>query len=128
MVCQTWSAAVLFAGVLSRQESTSSQSLKERPSGPFCCTACAAMSHCVGASLMLATKSGGGAVCDAAEVTRCCQSSRLPWYFLYREVMKGAIWLTACGLFCPWAMLSALAPYQKPSGFRGLDWSRAIDI
>src|ERR1043166_9659662 len=98
IACQTWSAAALLAGVLSRQESTSSQSLKERSFGPFCCTACAARSHGVGASLMLCTKSGGGAVCDAAAVTRCCQSSRLPWYFLYLEVIKGPIWLMACWL------------------------------
>src|SRR5579859_3325112 len=83
MACQTWSAAALLAGDLSRQESTSSQSLKESWSGGFCWTAWAAKSQGVGASLMLATKSGGGAVCDAAVVTRCCQSSRLPWYFLY---------------------------------------------
>src|SRR6476646_9428048 len=78
MACHTFSAASLLAGFLSRQERTSSQSLNESVPGSFCCTAWAARSHGVGARGMLATKSGGGAVCCPAAAMCWFQSSVLP--------------------------------------------------
>src|ERR1700756_251770 len=78
IAAHTFSAASLLAGVLSRQESTSSQSLNESVPGSFCWTAWAARSHGVGASGILATKFGGGAVSVAAVAMRWFQSSVLP--------------------------------------------------
>src|SRR6478672_1653900 len=97
MFCHTVSAACLLAGDLSRQESTSSQSLKESCSTPFCVTALAASSQVVGAGLTV--NPAGGAVPCAAAATISSHPSVPPWNFLYRDVRYGAMLLMAAWLF-----------------------------